>query len=203
MNGSAAGIGVRANSDESKADAMERSGDPLWHPTDLARPIAFRSGRPVTLGEFVRHVAAAGAHLPSGRSMVDLCEDRYHFLVAYAAALRARHCVLLPSSRAEQVVGEVAAANPGSYVCDDAMIAKALRDVREEAPGNADVEIAADTTAMIAFTSGSTGQPKAFPKLWSSVTASTTRNAASIRRESGLGDHEAAWILATVPPQHM
>ena len=42
--------------------------------------------------------------------------------------------------------------------------------------------IPARQTVMIGFTSGSTGQPKAYPKLWSSVHGSTARNAAAIRR---------------------
>jgi acyl-coenzyme A synthetase/AMP-(fatty) acid ligase len=56
---------------------------------------------------------------------------------------------------------------------------------------------------MIGFTSGSTGQSKAFPKLWSGITASTLRNAAGIRDELRLTPDSTAWILATVPPQHM
>jgi acyl-coenzyme A synthetase/AMP-(fatty) acid ligase len=56
---------------------------------------------------------------------------------------------------------------------------------------------------MIGFTSGSTGQPKAFPKSWSSVTASTLLSAAGIRNELEIAPDSTAWILATVPPQHM
>ena len=58
---------------------------------------------------------AIAQRLPPAGAMINLCEDRYRFLVAYAAALSVGHTVLLPPSRAEQVVAEVAATHAGSY----------------------------------------------------------------------------------------
>lgn len=131
--------------------------------------------------------------------MINLCDDRYRFLVAYAAALSVGHTVLLPSSRAEQVVADVETANAGSYRIDDAAIDAALEQTSTAA---INTRIAADMTAMVGYTSGSTGQPKRFPKLWRTVQGSNERNAASIR--AGIADKNAAvWLLATVPPQHM
>jgi len=175
---------------------------PLLAPAIASRPIAWRHGRVIQLAEFVQHVAAVAAGLDAGSAMINLCEDRYHFLVAYAAALSREHTVLLPSSRAEQIVGEVQKTNDGSYRCGDSDVAAVLR-AENSFPASVDVTIPAATTAMVGFTSGSTGQPKAFPKLWSSVTASTLRNAVGIRNELRMGPDSTAWILATVPPQHM
>ncbi len=57
-------------------------------------------------------------------------------------------------------------------------------------------------TVMIGYTSGSTGQPKTFPKLWRTVNGSNARNAQSIR--AAIADKSSTvWVLATVPPQHM
>jgi acyl-coenzyme A synthetase/AMP-(fatty) acid ligase len=168
----------------------------------ISRPIAWRAGRQVQLAEFVGHVAAVAALLEAGSAMINLCEDRYHFLVAYAAALRRGHTVLLPSSRAEQIVVEVQEANDGSYRCDDSDVAAVLSDGKSF-PESAEVTIPPTMTAMVGFTSGSSGRPKAFPKLWSSVTASTLRNAVGIRKELQMAPDSTAWILATVPPQHM
>ena len=171
-----------------------------------SRPIAWRAGRQVQFAEFARHVAAVAARLDAGSAMINLCEDRYHFLVAYAAALRRGHTVLLPPSRAEQIVVEVQEANDGSYRCDDSDVAAALSNAlsnEKSFPASVDVPISATMTAMVGFTSGSTGRPKAFPKLWSSVTASTLRNAVGIRKELQMAPDSTAWILATVPPQHM
>ncbi|MBM0104437.1 acyl-CoA synthetase [Steroidobacter sp. S1-65] len=173
---------------------------PLFVSADPQRPIAWRRGAPVLLAEFRSHVASVVAQLPErAAAMINLCDDRYRFLVAYAAALSVGHTVLLPSSRAEQVVADVETANAGSYRIDDAAIDAALEQTSTAA---INTRIAADMTAMVGYTSGSTGQPKRFPKLWRTVQGSNERNAASIR--AGIADKNAAvWLLATVPPQHM
>lgn len=173
---------------------------PLFDSSDPRRPIAWRRGAPVLLAELQQHVAAVAAQLPKqAAAMINLCDDRYRFLVAYAAALSAGHTVLLPSSRAEQVVADVESSNPGSYRIDDAGVDAALAQ-----PVVAEVSshIPADMTVMVGYTSGSTGQPKRFPKLWRSVTASNARNASAIR--AAIVDKSSpVWVLATVPPQHM
>src|ERR671912_424225 len=60
---------------------------------------------------------------------------------------------------------------------------------------------------MSAAIAGSTRQPKAHPKLWSSMHGSTACNAAVIRQALGIADGDPAGaipaIVATVPPQHM
>jgi acyl-coenzyme A synthetase/AMP-(fatty) acid ligase len=156
----------------------------------------------VPLSEFAQHIAALAASLPAGGAMINLCEDRYRFLVAYAAALSRTHTVLLPSSRAEQIIAEVEKANVGSYRCGDADVERALSD--ELPPTGSDAPaIPADHACMIGFTSGSTGQPKAYPKLWRSVNGSNSRNAAAMRGALGVAADQPLWIVATVPPQHM
>lgn len=173
---------------------------PLFVSSDPRRPIAWRRGAPVLLAELQRHAAAVAAQLPKqAAAMINLCEDRYHFLVAYAAALSVGHTVLLPSSRAQQVVADVENTNPGSYRIDDAGVEAALAG---PSVGVVNTHIPADMTVMIGHTSGSTGQPKTFPKLWRSVTGSNACNADAIR--AAIPDRDAfVWVLATVPPQHM
>ena len=176
---------------------------PLFVSDDPRRPIAWRRGAPVSLAEFQTHVATVIAGLPTQTtpaSMIDLCEDRYRFLVAYAAALSVGHTVLLPSSRAEQVVADVQNANAGSYRIDDAAVEAALSSATSEQRVN--TAIPADMTVMVGYTSGSTGQPKTFPKRWRTVNGSNSRNARMIRAAIG-GDPDTVWVLATVPPQHM
>lgn len=175
---------------------------PLWSHAGTHRAIAWRHGATVQLTEFQHHVAAVAARLPVGGVMINLCEDRYSFLAAYAAAASRNHTMLLPSSRAEQIVSEVEQANSGSYRCDDATVDTALSgpSPKPQAPRPS---VPADHIVMIGFTSGSTGQPKGFPKLWSSVAASTAHNAVAIRNELKIGADTVPWIVATVPPQHM
>jgi len=166
----------------------------------LTRPIAWRDGREIGWGEFAHDAAAVVRALPSGSAMIDLCEDRYRFLAAFAAALSVGHAALLPPTRAEEVIREIEATHPGSYRCDDGLIEAAL-----EAPPAAasfELQIPPDQIATIGFTSGSTGSPQSFPKDWRSVNGSSACNARAIRAALGLDDDAAVWILATVPPQH-
>lgn len=174
---------------------------PLFSPAADQRAIAFRGGAPVSLGEFRAHVSAIARALPRGAAMINLCEDRYRFLGAYAAAASLGHTVLLPPSRAHQVVAEIEQAHAHCYRFDDAHVEAAL----SMADGSASMNehVAAHHIVMIGFTSGSTGRPKSFPKAWASVSASTALNAKAIRQALAIEAQAPAWILATVPPQHM
>lgn len=185
---------------------------PLLSPADPSRPVAYAHGRAVSVAQFNTHVQVIAQRLPAAGAMLNLCEDRYRFLVAYAAALSAGHAVLLPPSRADQVVTEIGNANAGSYRWQDEDVDLWVRlqpdseDVRLK-PDLQDPQIPAGQTVMVGFTSGSTGQPKAYPKLWSSMHGSTARNAAAIRQALAITDERKAEtipaIVATVPPQHM
>lgn len=174
----------------------------LFDSADPQRPIAWRHGAPVPLARFQSHVASVVALLPkqaAAGAMINLCENRYRFLVAFAAALSVGHRVLLPVSRADRVVAEVEIANPGSYRIDDAAIDAALK---EPSTAIVDAQIPADMTVMVGYTSGTTGRPKTFPKSWRAVNGCSARSAASIRM--AIVDKAApVSVLATVPPQHV
>src|SRR5262249_18310454 len=136
---------------------------------------------------------------------VNLCEDRYHFIVAFCAVVLAGQTNLLPSSRAPQAIVDVMTAYPISYsLADSVRDAEPPRLFRFQKPagrarGRERVpSIAADHRVAIGFTSGSTGQPKPNPKGWRTVCASSARNAKlldALERDVN--------IIATVPPQHM
>jgi acyl-coenzyme A synthetase/AMP-(fatty) acid ligase len=173
---------------------------PLLAPAHAARPIAWRDGRQISVAEFVRDVAKVARSLPQGSAMIDLCEDRYRFLVAYAAALSSGHAALLPPTRAEQVVSEIETAHAGSYRCDDLLVDRSLSEVSPAA--SIEPNIAAAQIATIGFTSGSTGRPQSYPKDWRTVNGSSACNSRAIRAVLGVSDDAPVWILATVPPQH-
>ena len=59
---------------------------------------------PSRAGEFEAAAHALAARLPRKPYVVNLCEDRYAFTVAFAAALIAGQTTLLPPSRAPQAV---------------------------------------------------------------------------------------------------
>ncbi|HEY6644559.1 AMP-binding protein [Povalibacter sp.] len=174
---------------------------PLWQSHTGDRPIAWHDDRIIALSEFTRHVSSLAQRLTVGDAMVNLCDDRYHFLVAYAAAQSLGHTVLLPPTRTEQIVREVERDHPRSYRCDDAQVMQALSASAPQPAAND--EVAANHVCMIGFTSGSSAAPKRFPKHWRSVNGSTACNASAIRAALSLAPQAHAWLVATVPPQHM
>jgi acyl-coenzyme A synthetase/AMP-(fatty) acid ligase len=171
--------------------------------------IAWRAGRPVTRAEFMRHASQVAARLPQACAAVNLCEDRYHFLVVFAAVVLAGQTNLLPPSRARQAVDEVMGAHPGCYAISDQQLESAPPQLwqlprLDEMDGTVEEytipTVPGAQVVAIGYTSGSTGSPKPNPKTWASFSASTALNAQLLRTHCG---DAAASLVATVPPQHM
>lgn len=169
------------------------------------RVVAFDGATPVTRARFERHVRAVAARLPAARHAVNLCDDRYRFIVALCAAAVRGQVTLLPSSRAPGVVDAVLAEHADTICIADATLDVApprtwrLPAVLEELDG-APLQVLADAPLVIGFTSGSTGQPKANLKTLASFATSTAQNLAAVA--DLLGD-AATPLVATVPAQHM
>jgi acyl-coenzyme A synthetase/AMP-(fatty) acid ligase len=176
---------------------------PLLADADPTRCFAWRSGVAVSVGQFVGEVRALAERLPPARYAVNLCEDRYRFLVSFCAVALAGQTNLLPSTRAPQAIAETLQAYAGSYALTERSLqpVAAREFVLPEQLGvatNAAVpQIAADHAVAIAFTSGSTGQPKANIKTWGAFCASSALNAGLLCTDL------VPNIIATVPPQHM
>jgi acyl-coenzyme A synthetase/AMP-(fatty) acid ligase len=165
-------------------------------------------GRTVTARELMQKVVAVSRALPDGRNLINLCEHRDSFLIACCAALVRGHTNVLPSTRADVVVDEVAAMNAGSYRCDDEFVRIACEKAASERAPVGDAycafELPGDHVAVKAYTSGSTGTPQAHTKQWRSFSRSSALNAMRMREclEPVYGSAQP-WIVATVPPQHM
>lgn len=171
---------------------------PLVGHADLDAVFAFHGGEAVPVRGFLADVARVANGMPAGGAVINLCEDRYWFLVAMGAALSRHRTTLLPHARAPDVVAEVAAAWPDALVVDDAFVASASGDTGViRVP-----QVEAGMTALIGFTSGSTGQPKPNAKTFGSLARSTAHNTTTLMqalgRPAGVPN-----IVATVPPQHM
>jgi acyl-coenzyme A synthetase/AMP-(fatty) acid ligase len=173
----------------------------------LERPFAWRAGACLSAADFLADVTVLARSLPAGRAAVNLCEDRYAFLVAFCALAVRGGMSLLPPARTPQAVTEVLAAHPEAYVLSEAEWHPAPPRLHRFAlsTGPRDTPVAvpaidANQVVAIGYTSGSTGTPKANPKQWGQVCRSTARNADLLR----LDDFAApCHLLATVPPQHM
>jgi acyl-coenzyme A synthetase/AMP-(fatty) acid ligase len=187
---------------ESSAAAL-----PLLAADDARRIVAWHNGAAVDAGHFLADVRRVAAMLPTAASAVNLCEDRYAFLVAFCAIVLRGQTNLLPSSRAPQAVDDVMAAHPGCYVLGEQALDPAPRGYLllpafERAPVDAVFDVPAIPAAQVVainYTSGSTGTPKANAKTWRQFHASTGGNLRMYREQVG----ERFGVVATVPPQHM
>jgi acyl-coenzyme A synthetase/AMP-(fatty) acid ligase len=182
-----------------------REGAPLTMGAE-ARTLAFGPHGAVPLGRFLAQVRGLAARLPAGRHAVNLCEDRYRFLVAFCAVALRGQVTLLPPSRAPAVVADALARHADSYCLGDEAFESEperywrLPDALPELDGPTPL-IDDDALVAIGFTSGSTGVPKANPKTWGSFRMSTAQNLAALRH---LWPQDTqAPLVATVPPQHM
>lgn len=166
----------------------------------------------VTVDRFLRDVAALAARLPDRRHALNLCADRYGFLVAFAAALVRGQVSLLSSDRSARGLAQIAERYPDTYTLGDEPpppggiagvehhAAVAFPDGRSGRAPAANPSIPSDCTAAIVFTSGSTGDPVPNPKPWAALVACSEAAA----ERFGLADPGApASIVGTVPPQHM
>ena len=129
--------------------------------------VAFRHDRAVDRETFLAQVRRLAEDLPEAPFAINLCEDRYVFMTAWAAAMIRGQTTLLPLGRAPKLIEELAADYAGSYCLVDAPTKIKGIDQHEvflDATGltideEAIPAIPADLIAAIVFTSGSTGRP--------------------------------------------
>ena len=178
-------------------------------PLTSRRPgdILFRraGGVAVTCRQFLRDVATVSAGLPDRPFALNLCTDRYHFLVAFAAVLTRRQVSLLSTDRTPHGLEQLVAVYPQAYsIGDEAAPLSGLDHVPLQLEDASDAplglpSIPARQTAAIVATSGSTGKPALHAKTWGALVSCSEAAA----ERFGFGPDATASIVGTVPPQHM
>jgi acyl-coenzyme A synthetase/AMP-(fatty) acid ligase len=167
---------------------------PVLGSKDLQSTMLWSEGRPITRSEFLRRVVAVAEQLPQARYSINLCQDRYNFCTAFAAACLRGQTNLLPASSASGALNTVRDTYTSHHILDD----ERLNTISASSTAPSAIpSIDADHCAAIAFTSGSTGQPQAHASSWSTLIASARRSAARIFSNPKLN------LVATVPSQHM
>lgn len=184
---------------------------PLLGDPELAAPtsvIAWRDGKPVSRARFLRDVLDAANMLPAHGHVINVCNDRYHFMVGFAAATLRGQISLLPPSRVPGVVIGIAAEYADTYLLVDGPVGDGVLpqfriDVASrpmDTPEATDVPlIRGDQVAAILFTSGSTGQAMPNRKTWNSLVAGAAGNARALLPPT----ERPLTVVATVPSQHM
>ncbi len=151
--------------------------------SDTASIVVWRGGQPVSRSQFDAEARQLAAALPRDRALLNLCQDRYRFLLALAAAGMVGARSLLPAN--SEALGD----EPAAFRLDDA----AVDALRADATG----DVRAAEPEVTVYTSGSSGQPQAHPKSWPMLIEPARRAAAR------LFDGARPNIVATVPSQHM
>jgi acyl-coenzyme A synthetase/AMP-(fatty) acid ligase len=131
--------------------------------------IAVHGGRAIAAVQFVAEVRALAARLPAADSVINLCDNRYRFLVGFAAALARGLTTLLPPNALDATVVALAAEWPRHTVLvDDAVRAVGGAPAMPARAGSAEWQphIPADLLAAVAYTSGSTGASLPQRKSW-------------------------------------
>jgi acyl-coenzyme A synthetase/AMP-(fatty) acid ligase len=176
---------------------------PLTAHTGPDSIIAWRPDGPVTVAQFLADVTHLADQMPAGGSVLNVCQDRYRFMVGLAAGLVAGKVSLLPSSHTPEAVrqlkdyaGDVFCLHDGNG--DDIDLPRVAFPAASPTIGKVVMpEIDADRVAAVLLTSGSTGAPVPHAKTWGSL----IKNGRAEAERLGLiaSGHV---IVGTVPAQH-
>ena len=160
----------------------------------------------IRVREFLAQVDTLANALPNGSYAINLCGNRYRFLVAFAAIIVRGQCNLLPANKNKATQSNLAQRYPGSYIIHDGVElapdipAFEFGSVNQDERNRTEIpEIPLDQLCAISFTSGSTGQSKANLKTWHTLYHGMEVNA----RYYLDSKTNAQSLLATVPAQHM
>ena len=180
----------------------------------LARPLpnfGLASGS-VDVQTFLHHVALIANELPSSRYIINMCTNRYLFVVTFCATIVQGKTNLLPANKNKVAQRELADCYVNCCVVHDgADVDASLPSVNLAAQPFGKKTTTYDTTtpsipsiadnhlACISFTSGSTGESKPNLKYWR-----TLRESSAINYQHMLGSIDGTLFqLATMPAQHM
>lgn len=168
------------------------------------RSVVFDGTHRISAQDFAGRVRALAQRLPEGEFLIPLCEDRAQYLAVLCAAALRGQVALLPAAPVPDVIAQLRARHPRSYVLSDAPgrhpDAWVLPDALAPLDGSP-LRVPASQVAVIGFTSGSTGTPTPNAKTWGSFATSNRQNMQALQPLwSGC---EGADIVATVPSQHM
>lgn len=169
--------------------------------------VAFRHGEAITVHQFLADVAQLRALLLPGRHVLNICRDRYRFMVGLAATMTANKISILPSTYTRETVSRLVRFAPDLFCLSDGDNDIDLPQLlfpdgllATAATENLPIPLLPETLPVgYVFTSGSTGSPVPHLKTWGALVGSVRAEA----RRLGLLDGRKYAVVGTVPPQHM
>lgn len=181
------------------------SGIPIVTGHAMVDAIAWRTCGPITVQTLLADAQAVATALPAGDWVLNLCGDRYHFAVVFAACLLSRKTSLQPASHSVETLNRLEQDYPGAFCVTDGETGTLdfpqVRYANLVGPANAPVaeipQVDADRVVAILFTSGSSGLPQPHGKTWAKLVQNGRAEA------QALGLLQSATVLVgTVPVQH-
>jgi acyl-coenzyme A synthetase/AMP-(fatty) acid ligase len=145
-------------------------------------PVVRYGDSTVRAAQFIAQAEQLARSLPRTAYVINLAENRHHFLLGWVAACLREQVTLLPAGQTEDVLTRLRRDYPDHHTLDDEGMLW---------------EVPAARVVAIAFTSGSTGDPQAHVKTWGSLFQNARLAATEV-----LGGMERSQV-STVPPQHM
>src|SRR5258708_15325703 len=174
---------------------------PLIRNFDDGAVFGFRNGQPIRVEEFLGEVRRLADLLADRRYVVNLCSDRYQFTVGLCAALLRRQVNLLPPNATPDLLKRLNLEYPDAYCLSDGAVQPPLQIETflylptANTVGASVPHIPEEQIALIAFTSGSTGQPPP-----NSKSRGALANSRSAELEPlGVSAHRNMSVLGTVP----
>ena len=187
---------------------MNATALPLLASRDLAQPLAWREGEPISAAQFLAEAAALAEQLPACGQAVNLCQDRYHFALGLAAAALRGHVSLLPPNAMVATLQQLPAGYGAAYamVDDDESVDLPRVDLRVRpvvsSASSTVPTIDAERIAVCLLTSGSTGAPLPHAKSWRALTVNIGSEAQRLAEMTARTSLQGLNIVATVPAQH-
>lgn len=182
-----------------------RSRSPLIQGADPTHVLIHQADTPVTAGRFLAEAQFLAERLGDATHVLNLCQDRYRFMVGLAAAILTGKISLLPSNHADDTLRYMLDTYPDTRCLHDQPDGRhnarylAYPTAWPECPEVSSIPTIDDAQPVaIVFTSGSTGAPVPHIKTWGKL----VRNIRTAVGELGL-EQSPVSIVGTVPPQHM
>ncbi len=180
--------------------------------------IAFYKGNNIDRHTFEKHVTRVRTKLlesqlkpqleplsdnvETSAKIINLCEDRYHFLVTFTASMLAGRITIMPANRSEGELTRLTSNNNDVKLIDDTEISGICLSDNASSADDLSWNISSVPSSMIVaelYTSGSTGMPVAHQKTWGQLVSGAQQVCARFE----LNQDSQTSIIATVPPQHM
>ncbi len=181
--------------------------------------------------QFLQQVVALAEQLPDEKYCINLCRDRYFFILLFCALIVKRSINVLPSNDKPCSIKQVASEYSELICISDRVLGDDYAEVSEEigqpclnlidllgdiTPATCDMPmIELDRVVAITYTSGTTGRPQPNQKLWGTLAGTAKLLGRRFLQDpvsngqiknSELSDQKKSQppvLVATVPPQHM